>query len=86
MMLHQEKELPNDSGRPLNYNNFTDKKQNGCFYKKQCFLRFMYCVESQGFEIRGSTGAPLPEKDQGVRKENHHERKKILLRNKVEMI
>ena len=25
-MLHQEEELPNDSGRPLNYDNFTDKK------------------------------------------------------------
>ena len=28
MMLHQEKDLPNDSGRPFSYNNFTDKKQN----------------------------------------------------------
>ena len=26
LMLHQEKELSNDSGRPLSYNNFTDKK------------------------------------------------------------
>ena len=31
MMLNQEKDLPNDSGRPLSYNNFTDKKQNGCY-------------------------------------------------------
>ena len=30
LMLHKEKELPNDSGRPLSYDNFTDKKQNGC--------------------------------------------------------
>ena len=30
LMLHQEKELPNDSGRPSSYNNFTNKKQNGC--------------------------------------------------------
>ena len=29
-MLHQEKELPNDPGRPLSYNNFTDKK-NGYY-------------------------------------------------------
>ena len=28
MMLHQEKELPNDSGRPLNYINYTDEKRN----------------------------------------------------------
>ena len=38
MMLHQEKKLPNNSGRPLSYNNFTDKK-NGC-YKKQHFFAF----------------------------------------------
>ena len=25
-----DKELPNDSGRISSYNNFTDKKQNGC--------------------------------------------------------
>ena len=25
-MLHQEKELPDDSGRPLSCNNFTDKR------------------------------------------------------------
>ena len=30
MMLHQEKELPNGSGKTLSYNNFTNKKQNGC--------------------------------------------------------
>ena len=30
-MLHQEKELPNESERPLSYNSFTDKKQNGCY-------------------------------------------------------
>ena len=29
-MLDQEKELPNGSGSPLSYNNFTDKKQNDC--------------------------------------------------------
>ena len=26
-MLHQEKELQNDSGRPFSYDNFTDKTQ-----------------------------------------------------------
>ena len=29
LMLHKEKELPNNSGRLLSYNNFTDKKENG---------------------------------------------------------
>ena len=28
-MLHEDKELSNDSGRLSSYNNFTDKKQNG---------------------------------------------------------
>ena len=41
MMLHQEKELQNDSGRPLSYNNFTDKNKMAAS-KKQCFLRFLY--------------------------------------------
>ena len=44
MMLHQEKELPNDSGRPLRYDNFTDKKM--ATTKKQRFLRFLYWTES----------------------------------------
>ena len=43
-MLHQDKELPNDSGRLSNYNDFTDKKQNGCCYKKQCFFGAS-CIE-----------------------------------------
>ena len=30
LILHQDKELPNDSGRLSSYNNFTAKKQNGC--------------------------------------------------------
>ena len=30
LMLHQETELAKDSGRPLSYYDFTDKKQNGC--------------------------------------------------------
>ena len=29
-MLHTDKELSNDSRRLSSYNNFTDKKQNGC--------------------------------------------------------
>ena len=29
LTLHKEKELPNDSGRPLSYNGSTDNKQNG---------------------------------------------------------
>ena len=28
--LLKDQELPNDSGRLSSYNNFTDKKQNGC--------------------------------------------------------
>ena len=39
-MLLQEKELPNDPGRPSSYNNFTKKKMAAA--KKQCFLRFLY--------------------------------------------
>ena len=30
LMLHQDKELPTVSGRPLSYDNSTDEKQNGC--------------------------------------------------------
>ena len=30
-MLHQEKELSNDLGRPLSYNDFTDKMQSPGF-------------------------------------------------------
>ena len=40
-MLDQEKELQNDSGRPLSYNNFTDIKKNGCC--KEAVL-FAFCV------------------------------------------
>ena len=41
-MLDQEKELPNDSGRPLSYNKLVDKKQMAAA-KTQCFkLRFLY--------------------------------------------
>ena len=42
MMLHQEKEFPKDSGRPLSYNNFTDKNKMAAT-KKQSFL---FCVFS----------------------------------------
>ena len=33
VMLYQEKELPNNSGRPLSYNtnSLIDKKRNGCY-------------------------------------------------------
>ena len=36
-MLHQEKKLPNDSGKPLSYNDLTDKNKMAVT-KKQCFL------------------------------------------------
>ena len=46
-MLDQEKELPNDSGRPLSYNNIiTHKKAKCLLLKKQCFLHFLYWIES----------------------------------------
>ena len=49
-MLHQVKELPNDSGSPLSYNNFTDKKQNGFFFVVVAFLRcFTYRHSKSGF-------------------------------------
>ena len=55
MMLHQEKELSDDPGRPFNYNNFTDKKQNGCC--KQAVLFCVFCIEMsihlQSFKVRG---------------------------------
>ena len=38
-MLHQEKELRNDSGRPLSYDDFTDKNKMAAT-KKQCFFGF----------------------------------------------
>ena len=44
-MLRQEKELLNDSGKPLSYNDFTDKNKMAAT-KKQCFLRFLYWTES----------------------------------------
>ena len=52
-MLHLDKELPNDSGRLSSYNNFTDKKQNGC--EEVVLLRFLYFTESSPllFIVRG---------------------------------
>ena len=43
---YEEKELPHDSERPLCDDNFTDKKQNDCYTKKQCFSEFF---QSPGF-------------------------------------
>ena len=51
-MLHQEKDLPNDSGMPLSKNNFTDdqkkkkkkKKWLLLINKKQCFFS-VFCIE-----------------------------------------
>ena len=51
LMLDQQKELPNDSGRPLSYNNFTDKKQN------EAVLFCVFCIELSLhlplFKVRG---------------------------------
>ena len=48
MVLHQAKEFPNNSGRPLSYDNFTDKNKMAAT-KKQCFFAvffFLYWTES----------------------------------------
>ena len=47
------KKLPNDSGRLSSYNNFTDKKQNGCC-SEAVLLRFLYWTESSSpsFKVR----------------------------------
>ena len=55
-MLDQEKEFPNDSGRPLNYNNFTDKKQNAwLLLRNSAFC--IFCIEMSlyqlSFRVRG---------------------------------
>ena len=42
LMLYKEKELPKDSGRPLSYNSFTDKKQKWLLLRSSAFLRFLY--------------------------------------------
>ena len=41
-MLHQEKVLPNDSGRPLSYDNFTDKKAKWLLLRNGAFVDFLY--------------------------------------------
>ena len=38
LMLYNEKELPNDSGRPLRYHNFTDKKAEWLLLRSYLFL------------------------------------------------
>ena len=49
-MLNQEREHPNDAKRLLMCNEFTDKKQNGC-YKEAVFVIclfvcfFVFCIE-----------------------------------------
>ena len=50
MMLHQEKELPNDSGRPLNYNNLTDKKQKAVLF---CVFCIELSLHLPLFKVRG---------------------------------
>ena len=41
LMLHKDKELPNDSGRLSSYN-YLPIKSKMVAAKKQCFLRFLY--------------------------------------------
>ena len=45
MMLHQEKELPNDPGRPLSYNNFTDKKVKWLLLRSSVFFFCVFYIE-----------------------------------------
>ena len=42
MMLHQEKDLPNDTGRSLSYNDFTNKNKIAATIKSSAFLHFLY--------------------------------------------
>ena len=43
-MLHQEKELPNDSGGPLSCNGFTDKKAKWLLLEAGFFFFFFFLV------------------------------------------
>ena len=64
--LHQVKELPNDSGRPLSYNKLPIKNKMAAT-KKQCFFFFfffffffcVFCIEPSlhlpSFKVRGFT-------------------------------
>ena len=54
-MLHQEKELSNEPGRPLSYNNSTGKKQNGCCLEAVLFCIFSVELSLQlpSFKVRG---------------------------------
>ena len=60
-MLYQVKELPNDSGRPLSYNDLT-KKNKMAATKKQCFF-FVFCIELSvhllSFKVRMTTNFAL---------------------------
>ena len=38
MMLHQDKELPNDSGRPQNWDDFTNKKAKWLLLRSHAVL------------------------------------------------
>ena len=54
-MLHQVKELPNDSGRPLSHNNFTNNNKMAAT-KNQCFI-YDFGIEPSlnlpSFKVRG---------------------------------
>ena len=54
MMLYQENELPNDSGRPLSYNTFIDKKKKKMAATMETVL-FLYWTELHlpSFKNRG---------------------------------
>ena len=54
-MLYQEKELQNDSGRPLSYDSFTDKKTKWLLLGSSTFC--IFCIELSlhlpSFKIQG---------------------------------
>ena len=42
----KKKKLLNNKGEPLSYKNFTDKKQNGCYFtKKHAVPLCVFCIE-----------------------------------------
>ena len=43
-MLHQQKTLPNDSGRPLSWDNFTDEKAKWLLLRSRVFFCFFVFV------------------------------------------
>ena len=79
-MLYQEKELPNDLGRPLNYDNFTNKKQNVCCLEALLFR--VFCIELSLHPGLRNPREQLPEKNYGWQKKLEEYFLKILRKRK----